>query len=159
MLWWSKNMIKKNITDIFVEGLRKGWQMGTMNLLPNVVMAFVLIQALEILGLLKLIGKIFEHIMTIFGLPGEAITALLTTWLSAGGSIGITASLVSQGILTSTHVSILIPAIFLMGSQLQYIGRILAVAGIPPAHYKVLFLISIINATLAMLTMRYLILS
>lgn len=150
-------MAKKNINDVFIDGMRKGWQLGTMNLLPNVVMAFVLIQVLNITGLLQFIGKIFGPIMSIFGLPGEAITVLLTTWLSAVGGVGVAASLFSQGILNSIHLTILIPGIFLMGGQLQYMGRILAVAGIAASHYKVLFLISIINAVMAMLTMRYLI--
>lgn len=150
-------MDKKNINDVFIAGLRKGWQMGTMNLLPNVIMAFVLIQALNILGLLKIIGELFAPIMSIFSLPGEAMTVLLTSWLSAVGGVGVAASLCTEGILNSTHISILIPGIFLMGGQLQYMGRILAVAGVEPSHYKILFLNSIMNATMGMLTMKYII--
>lgn len=150
-------MVKQNINDVFVSGLRKGWQMGTMSLLPNVIMAFVLIQALNTLGLLKIIGELFAPVMAIFNLPGEAMTVLLTSWLSAVGGVGIAASLYTQGILNSTHISILIPGIFLMGGQLQYMGRILAVAGIEPSHYKILFFISLFNAILAMFTMRFII--
>lgn len=150
-------MVKQNINDVFIAGLRKGWQMGTINLLPNVIMAFVLIQALNIIGLLKIIGELFAPIMSIFSLPGEAMTVLLTSWLSAVGGVGVAASLCTEGILNSTHISILIPGIFLMGGQLQYMGRILAVAGIEPSHYKVLFLISIMNAAMGMLTMKYII--
>ena len=35
---------KKNILDLFVEGARKGFTIGTTSLLPNVIMAFVIIR-------------------------------------------------------------------------------------------------------------------
>ena len=38
------------ITDVFVEGARKGWNIATTSTLPNVVMAFIIIKALEITG-------------------------------------------------------------------------------------------------------------
>jgi spore maturation protein SpmB len=41
------------ITDVFVEGARKGWSIATSSTLPNVVMAFIIIKALEITGALK----------------------------------------------------------------------------------------------------------
>lgn len=59
--------------------------------------------------------------------------------------------------MDSTHVSIVMPAIFLMGAQIQYVGRILGVAGVDSKHYPMLFCIGILNALLAMLTMKWLI--
>ena len=47
---------KKNILDLFVEGARKGFTIGTTSLLPNVIMAFVIIRILDVTGLLHLIG-------------------------------------------------------------------------------------------------------
>lgn len=44
------------ITDVFVEGARKGWSIATGSTLPNVVMAFIIIKALEITGALKGLG-------------------------------------------------------------------------------------------------------
>lgn len=150
-------MFKKTIVDIFIDGVRKGWTLGTQNLLPNVLMAFVLIEVLQILGLLTLIGKVFGPVMGLFGLPGEAVTVLLTGWLANGGGVGVAASLYTQGTLTSTHISILLPGLLLMGAQLQYMGRVLAVAGASSRHYPVLFAISVLNACMAMLTMRFLV--
>ncbi|VTP65029.1 Uncharacterised protein [Leclercia adecarboxylata] len=37
--------------------------------------------------------------------------------------------LFDKGILTGEHLAILAPAIYLMGSQVQYLGRILGVIG------------------------------
>lgn len=146
-----------NIYESFLDGMRKGLKIAVLNMLPNVVVAFVFIKALQVTGLLDAIGAFFSPIMQIFHLPGEAVAVLLSTVLSAGGGIGAAAGLYSHEVLNSVHLSILMPAIFLMGAQIQYIGRILGVIGIAPKHFPVLLLISIINALLAMLTMAYLI--
>ncbi|KNC89889.1 YjiG family protein [Trabulsiella odontotermitis] len=125
------------ITDVFVEGARKGWSIATSSTLPNVVMAFIIIKALEITGALKGLGMIFAPLMGLFGLPGEA----------AGG-------LFDKGILTGEHLAILAPAIYLMGSQVQYLGRILGVIGTRAKRIPLMIVISVVNAFLAMLLMR-----
>lgn len=144
-----------NIYDSFLEGMRKGLKIAALNMLPNVVIAFILIKALQITGLLDTIGTLFTPVMEIFHLPGEAVAVLLSTVLSAGGGIGTAAGLYSHGVLNSVHLSILMPAIFLMGAQIQYAGRILGVIGIESKHFYVLFAISVLNSLMAMLTMCY----
>lgn len=39
--------VRKNVMDMFIDGARRGFTIATTNLLPNVVMAFVIIQALS----------------------------------------------------------------------------------------------------------------
>lgn len=151
-------MSDKGVLEAFLGGLRKGWQIGVHSLLPNVLMAFVFIEILKVTGILELIGRLFGPAMGIFGLPGEAVTVLLSSWMSGLGGAGVAASLYAEGLLSGREVSILAPGIFLMGAQIQYMGRVLGVAGVKPRHYKILFLISLINAALAMLTMRFIIL-
>ena len=129
------------ITDVFVEGARKGWSIATGSTLPNVVMAFIIIKALEITGALKGLGMIFSPLMGLFGLPGEAAAVLIGGWMSMGGGIG-------------EHLAILAPAIYLMGSQVQYLGRILGVIGTRAKRIPLMIAISVINAFLAMLLMR-----
>ena len=150
-------MAQGNIYDAFVEGMRKGWKVATLNMLPNVVLAFVLIKALKLSGLLELLGDWCAPVMAVFGLPGEAVTVLISTLFSAGGGIGTAAGLYTHDIMNSTHMSIVMPGIFLMGALIQYMGRILGVAGVDSRHYPMLFLIGVINAILAMLTMKWLI--
>ena len=70
---------KKNIIDLFIEGCRKGWNTGINNMLPNVIMAFVIIKALNVTGLLKLMGQVFAPVMALWGLPGEAVTVLVSS--------------------------------------------------------------------------------
>lgn len=78
------NAKKPIVTDIFVEGARKGWVIATTSTVPNVLMAFVIIKALQITGALDAMGSIFAPIMAIFGLPGEAAAVLIGAWMSMG---------------------------------------------------------------------------
>ncbi len=63
-------------------------------------------------------------------------------------------SLLSKGQLDVGQITILAPAIFLMGSQLQYMGRLLGVADVPKKYWPLLMAVSILNAVISMLIMR-----
>lgn len=147
---------KKTILDLFVEGARRGWTIGTMSLLPNVVMAFVIIRALDITGLLHLIGVVFSPIMAIWGLPGEAATVIVTSIMSMGGAASVAATLFMDGTLDPVQLSSLIPGIYLMGNPVQNIGRCLGIAGTNTKHYVPIFVISVINVLLSIWAMRFL---
>jgi len=144
-----------NPFDIFVIGARKGFHIAINNLMPNVLMAYVIAEILNITGAMKVIGTFFAPAMGLFGLPGEAITVLLTTWLSCSAGVGIAISLFAKSTLDTTHITILMPALFLMASQLQYMGRLLGVADVPKKYWPLLMLISIINSCISMIVMRF----
>ena len=145
------------LTDIFVGGAREGWNMGVGSIIPNVMMAFIIIKALQITGAMAFFGKLFAPIMAIFGLPGEAAAVLMASYMSAGGGVGVMISLFSDGLLTGEHIAILAPANFLMGSTVQYAGRLLGVVNIDARFYPLMFGIVTLNGFLAMLMMRILI--
>ncbi|WP_417039273.1 YjiG family protein [Dialister hominis] len=145
---------KPNVFDIFIEGARKGWTIGTQNLVPNIIMAYVIAYILNILGIMDFIGHWFGPVMTIFGLPGQAIVILLTTWLSCSAGVGIAASFYTQGVINEYHIAILMPALLLMASQIQYMGRLLGTADIPKKYWPMLMLISIFNAVIGMFAMK-----
>ena len=147
----------KNPFDIFIIGLRKGFNVAINNLIPNVLMAFVLTYILKLFGILDFMGETCGGVMGIFGLPGEAITVLLATWLSCGAGVGVAASLMGGGQLPPEHITIMVPALLLMASQIQYMGRLLGVADVPKKYWPVLMLNSVLMACLGMLIMRVLI--
>ena len=93
--------------------------------------------------------------MTVFGLPGEAVTVILTAWLSSSASVGLAANMAANGILDATHITILMPCFFLLGAQLQYMGRLLGVADVPKKYWPLLMSASLLNALCAMLIMNY----
>ena len=147
----------KNPFDVFVIGARKGWNIAVNNMIPNVLMAFAIAHILDLLGVLNFMSVIFGPVMGIFGLPGQAVMALLTAWLSLSAGVGMAVSLAGQGLLNGTHLTILLPAMVLMGSQLQYMGRLLAVADVKKKYWPLLMLTSILNAIIAMFIMRILV--
>lgn len=150
------NFERKNILDLFVEGAKKGFTIGTTSLLPNVIMAFVIIRILDVTGLLHLIGVVFQPIMGLWGLPGEAATVIIGAIMSMGGGIGIAMSLFTDGTLDATQVTIMVPAIYLMGNPVQNVGRCLGIAGVNSKHYPAIILICVINALLSIWVMRLL---
>jgi spore maturation protein SpmB len=146
--------VSGNPFDIFVIGARKGFNIAINNLMPNVLMAYVIAEMLNLLGVMQAIGHIFSPLMGGVGLPGEAISVLLTAWLSSSAGTGVAISLLSKGTLDIGQITILAPAIFLMGSQLQYMGRLLGVADVPKKYWPLLMVVSILNAVISMLIMR-----
>lgn len=145
-----------NPLDLFVQGAKQGWNIAVGSMLPNVVMAFVIIQILRITKLLDIIGTVAAPIMGLWGLPGEALVVLLAAFMSMGGAVGVAASLLAAGSLTPVHVTVLSPAVMLMGSLIQYIGRCLGTADANRKYWGWHILICIINGLLAMWMMRVL---
>ena len=147
----------ENPFDIFIVGLRKGFNVAINNLMPNVLMAFVLAYMLELFGVMAFLGKTCGFIMGVFDLPGQAITVLLATWLSCGAGVGVAASLLASGTLNAHDITIMAPALLLMASQIQYMGRLLGVADVPKKYWPMLMVNSILMACLGMLIMRFLV--
>lgn len=145
----------KNILDLFVEGARRGFTIGTTSLLPNVIMAFVIIRFLDVTGILTWIGIIFSPVMALWGLPGEAATVIFTSLMSMGGGIGMAVSLYVGQHLDAAQVTMLVPAIYLMGNPVQNVGRCLGIAGVNTKHYMAIIGICIINALLSIWAMRF----
>lgn len=148
---------KPMITDIFVRGARKGFDIATKAMIPNLIMAFVLIKALNVTGLLDLIGRVCAPVMELFGLPGEAATILASAWLSIGGGVGVAAALYEIQAMSGQELAVIMPSIFIMGSQLQYMGRCLGVIGINDRMLYVLMTMPIVFAFITMAVMNVLI--
>lgn len=144
----------KNPVEAFVEGAVNGINIIMKSTVPNVVFAFIIIKILNMTGFLDLIGTVMSPIMAIFGLPGVSATVLLSSILSMGGGCGVAASLATSGMLSNTDITILMPAIPLMGTLVQYMGRILSTAGLPTKYYAPCYIIAIVNGLLSMLVMR-----
>jgi spore maturation protein SpmB len=144
-----------NPFDIFVIGARKGFHIAINNLMPNVLMAYVISEMLNRLGIMELLGHLFAPLMGLLGLPGQSVTVLLTSWLSCSAGTGVAMNLLIKGTLNTSQITVLAPAIFLMGSQVQYMGRLLGVADVPKKYWPLLMLTSILNSIIAMIIMHF----
>lgn len=145
---------KQNVVDMFVTGARSGFTIATTNLLPNVVLAFVIIHALNVTGLLTLFGKVCGPVMALWGLPGEAAAVLLASFMSMGGGVGVAASLFMAKSLGAADLTLLLPAIYLMGNPVQNVGRCLGTAGVDTRYFTPITVICVLNALISMWVMR-----
>lgn len=150
----SHAVTNKNILDHFISGALNGWKIGINSMLPNVLMAYVLIQILKISGLLDIIGKLASPIMALWGLPGEGLIVLMSALMSMGGAMGVAVSLYSNNALTVTDITVLTPAVYLMGSLIQYLGRCLGTAGANPRYWGIQIALCVFNAMCGMWLMR-----
>lgn len=148
----------KNVLELFIEGAQRGFVIGTTSLMPNVIMAFVIIRILDVTGLLKFIGVIFSPIMTLWGLPGESAMVIIASLMSMGGAIGIATSLYNAGSLTALQITMLVPAIYLMGNPVQNVGRCLGIAAVDTKHYAAIISICVINSLVSIWIMRLILL-
>lgn len=62
----TATQVKKsnNPFDIFITGLRKGFNVAINNLMPNVLMAFVLAYILDLFGVMAFLGKVCGPVMS-----------------------------------------------------------------------------------------------
>ena len=141
---------KGSVIDAFVAGAKKGMHISINSTIPNILMAFALIFILNVTGILDGIEIVFAPIMRIFGLPGAAAAVLLGAFMSMGGGIGVAMGLFAEGILEPRHLAVVMPSIYIMGSQVQFIGRVIGAAGVPSKHVPIMLLINIICAFIAM---------
>lgn len=144
-----------NPFDIFIIGARKGFNVAINNLVPNILMAYAVAQVLQIMGVMRFLGEVFGPAMVVFGLPGEAVTVILTAWLSSSAAVGLAANMAANGILDAHAITVLMPCFFLLGAQLQYMGRLLGVADVPKKYWPLLMSASFLNAICAMLLMNW----
>ena len=143
-----------NVIDLFVAGAYKGFNIAIKNMMPNVMLAFIIIHALKVTGLLDLIGIYAGPIMALWGLPGQAIAVILASLMSMGGAVGVAAGLLTAGILTPYDATIMLPSMYLMENPVQNVGRCLGTSGVNAAHYPVIIGICVFNALVSIWFMR-----
>lgn len=145
---------KKSMMDVFAEGARDGMNVILNVMAPNTCFAYALIVAMNVTGLMDLIGTVFGPLMGIFGLPGESAAALVVAFLSCSSGLGAAAALVASGLLTASHVAIILPGIMIMGSAMQFIGRVLGPSGLNSKYWGLCIGVTVFDSFLSMLIMN-----
>lgn len=140
----DKNAPTGNVLNDFINGCRKGMQMVLFNVTPNFIMAFALIEILEISGLMGLLTNVLNPVMGLFGLPGKTGICLVSTWLSFPGGIAALSAFIADGSLTGLQVATLVPMMYCISSQLQLTGRILGVTKVANKYYFPTYIIGFI---------------
>jgi spore maturation protein SpmB len=146
--------VKPSIVEEFVAGAKKGFYIGAEMIAPAMVLAYVLIQFLDITGIMKGVGHILSPVMAVFGLPGEAIFALVAAFFAKAAGCATAATLYSKGLITATQATILFPACVTMGTLIGHFVRIVIVSNVDKKYHSLLICVPLIDAAIVMLLTR-----
>ena len=149
--------MKPSIVEEFVAGAKKGFYIGAEMIAPAMVLAFVLIQFLDITGLMTIVGKAVGPVMAVFGLPGEAVVALVAAFFAKAAGCATAATLYSKGLITAQQATILFPACVTMGTLIGHFVRIVIVSNANKRWHPLLLCVPVIDAAIVMLLTRMLI--
>ena len=146
---------KLSIVEEFVAGAKKGFYIGAEMIAPAMVLAYVLIQFLDITGLMTIVGRVLSPVMAIFGLPGEAIVALVAAFFAKAAGCATAATLYSKGLITAAQATILFPACVTMGTLIGHFVRIVIVSNANKKWHPLLLAVPIVDAVVVMLLTRF----
>lgn len=147
----------KNTMDAFINGAKNGMYLAINSTIPNMVMAFSLIQLLNLIGVLNVLEVIFTPFMNVFNLPGAGAAVLVAAFISTGGGIGTAMALFASGILEINHLPITLMGIFILGAQVQFIGRIIGTAGVSSKYVPQIILTNVILSFVGMYLMKWIV--
>lgn len=145
---------KKSIVTSFMDGAKEGFYIGIENILPAMVLGYVIIRFLELTGLVNLIGKVFAPVMGIIGLPGEAAIVLMSAFFAKAAGAATAANLYAAGTINAAQATILVVPCMLMGTLVGHYARIVLVAGTNPKYRSHLLGLPILLSLVGMLGMR-----
>ena len=146
-----------NAGDAFINGAKNGMHLAINSTIPNMIMAFSLIQVLNLTGVLGLLEVFFTPLMSIFGLPGAGAAILIAAFVSTGGGIGTAMALFASGALDINHLPIALMGIFILGAQVQFIGRIIGTAGVSSKYVPQIILTNVFLAFIGMYLMKWIV--
>lgn len=78
----AKQEKKEGMIETFMSGAKKGWGIAINTIMPAMVLGYVLVQAFTVTGIMEVLGNLCGPIMGIFGLPGEAVTVLISAFFA-----------------------------------------------------------------------------
>lgn len=145
---------KVGLIQTFMNKGKIGFSLWMNNLVPAMLFGYVVVVFLNVTGLMDVFGVVFTPIMRLFGLPGEAATCILTSYMTLPAGCAMAAALVEQGTLTARQVTVLFPMMYAVASNLLYIGRVLGGANVDSKKYPVYIVIGIVCACLGGLVLN-----
>lgn len=145
---------KKSVIEIFMGGAKKGFYIGVEQILPAMILGYVIVQFLQLTGLVTVVGQLFGPIMGVFGLPGEAVVVFISAFFAKAAGAATAANLFAQGMITAAQATILIMPCMLMGTLVGHYARIVLVANVNPKYRKLMLVVPIFDSVIGMLLMR-----
>lgn len=150
----EKQQAKKSVVEVFMKGCRRGFYIGCDQILPAMILGYVIIQMLKLTGVIPLLSSVFGPVMGLFGLPGISIVVLISAFFTKAAGAASAASLYTEGVLTAAQCTILIMPCMLMGTLIGHFARIILVSGVNTKHRTWMLAVPIFDSIIGMLMMR-----
>lgn len=147
---------KINFIETFFEGARKGWNIAINTIMPAMVLGYVLVQVFTVTGIMGVLAKVCGPVMGVFGLPGEAVTVLISAFFAKGAGAATAFGLYQQGVINAAEATICVMPSMLMGTLIGHYARIVLVAETNTKYRLIMLVIPLFDAALGMLLMRLL---
>ena len=143
----SKKPAKVGMIETFLSGAKKGWGIAINTIMPAMVLGYVLVQVFNVTGVMDVLGNIF-------GLPGEAITVLISAFFAKAAGAATAFNLYQTGVITAAQATICVMPSMLMGTLVGHYARIVLVTETNKKYTLLMFLIPLFDAALGMILMR-----
>lgn len=147
---------KRTLLEEFVYGAKNGFYLGVEKIIPAMILAYVLILFLRMTGLMTIIGTLVSPLMALFGLPGEAVIALVSAFFAKAAGAATAATLYADGVINAAQATILFPATITMGTLIGHFVRCVVASGTNAKHHALMIAIPVIDALVSMLLIRIL---
>lgn len=145
---------KKGMIEVFMGGAKKGLYIAFDQIVPAMVLGYVIVEVLKLTGIIDILGVVFGPIMRIFGLPGESVIVLLSAFFAKAAGAATAANLFSEGIINAPQATILLMPSMLMGTLVGHYARIVLVSDANAKYRSLLLAVPIIDSIFGMLLMR-----
>ena len=145
---------KKNLIELFMDGSRRGMRIAVNQIIPAMVLGYVIIRFLNLTNLMDLLGVVLGPVMAIFGLPGEAFSVLIAAFFAKASGAAAAALLFEQGVINAGQALILLIPSMCMGTLVGHYARIVLVADVQPKHKGLMLAVPLVTSAIGMLIMR-----
>lgn len=145
---------RKTIVEVFLAHCKRGFYIGVETILPSMILGYVIMAILDLTGVTSLLGYVFKPIMGLFGLPGEAVTVLISAFFAKASGAGAAAALYTEGVLTAAQCAVCLMPSMLMGTLIGHFVRVVMVSGTNSKQQMPLIAVALLDAAIGMWLMR-----
>lgn len=145
---------KRGVIESFLDGCKKGVHITLNNIMPSMILGYVVVQFLTLTGLIDLLSFVFGPIMALFGLPGEAVSVFVAAIFAKASGAAAAASLFYAGTISAAQATLLIVPCMLMGTLIGHYARCVLVSGVDGLWRGLLLVMPLIDTIIGLIIMR-----
>lgn len=145
---------KQGFIECFMDGCKQGVQITLNNIMPAMVLGYVIIQFLVLTKLIDMLSIVAGPLMGFFGLPGQAVAVFIAAIFAKASGAAAAASLFTAGVLTPGQATLCIIPSMMMGTLIGHYARCVLVSNVSGKWRGFLLILPFIDTFVGLLMMR-----